>query len=84
MSRSLTSETVGWTADPDGPDGRRGKCIRYWNALDHMWYPGSNLASRYRTRQSAESAAFNVIAKDSTLFREVEVVEYVPISRPKR
>jgi hypothetical protein len=75
MSRSLTSETMGWTADPDGPDGRRGKCIRYWNALDCMWYPSHNLASRYRTRQSAESAAFCIAARDMSLLGEIGVTK---------
>lgn len=73
---------VGWR--PVKPEFEKYQKLRYWDSKDRWWMLGIEMAYRYKTREAAERAAFNVIAKDSTLFGEVEVVEYVPISRPKR
>lgn len=64
-----------------GAAGQMGR-VRYWNG--GSWTISYDKAKTYKNFEQTEARAFKLALKEPSLIGELEVVEYVPVSRPKR
>jgi hypothetical protein len=70
---ALFHRIIGWKPVADGISYK--VKTHYWDSKNKWWTSAEAAAYRYRTRERAERAAFKLVATDSSLVGELEVVE---------
>lgn len=58
--------------------------VCYWRQKRHLWSTVYEKADRYKSFEKAEARAFTIVVREPSLLGEVEIVEYAPVSKPKR
>ena len=58
--------------------------VCYWRQKRHLWSTVYEKADRYKSFEKAEARAFTIVVREPTLLGEVEIVEYAPVSKPRR
>jgi len=74
-------EYLRWRSPPPNTLWSKHGHVRYWNGREWTIKPGK--AHRYKSREAAEKRGFILVSKEHSLIGELEVVEYVPVSKPR-